>query len=440
MYVPSASGRQRQQRRGRRAAEAGRQRRRRVGEAELLPLAGLRVERRQLLPVELAVGLAERVERLAVAVEEGVAVGQQVHARVQRQVVVGAGREDVPLARRRVVLLDRLDVGARVLRMVGVDRLDQLADAGEVQVGAVALLEQRRVPAAAARVARLGEGVGLRVVDARRLEARELDRAEGDAVDARVQRVVRAALDQDAPVGQERLVRAEQRAVVVGLGGLAAGDQRLARVAVRVGAAVEGLRRRPGEVRVVLAQVEHAGGVVGEGLAALGDDGEAVVLRALQRVPVDDLAVGERRQRARGRLADEALADVRVRRRALDALLVGRLAVDGRLRARRAELAVGRGPALGRADLRRQHLDLDEVGRRLDLVEAEPVRRFVRRGPERAGQAADRQHRSHRSACTRHLASPAFGGTPLTRRQPLLPVQVPVIRITTTLPTRPLDP
>ena len=112
-----------------------------------------------------------------------------------------------------------------------------------------------------------------------------------------------------------------------------------------------GNRRLHPARRVVLPEREHAALVVGRDVSELGDQRYLDVLGALERVPVQEAVVGERHQRARGRLAAGlALAVV-------EAALARPDSEQRRLVERVAELAartLGRGPGALRARGRRE--------------------------------------------------------------------------------------
>jgi hypothetical protein len=197
-----------------------------------------------------------------------------------------------------------------------------------------------------------------------RSAALELDDAEPGVADLGVLVVGGAAGGEHAPVRQEGVVGAEQRAVARRLVVLAR-DQRLPLVAVRVGAAVG--RRRHAPLERAARDVEQPALVAPRHAAVLRDQRELDALGALERVPVHDPAVRQHAHAAGGRLADRdaVLVD--------DAALLRRHTADRGLRERLAEAAglrrVARGGQSGQRIAQRHLAVVCRGGRRGDQAE-----------------------------------------------------------------------
>src|SRR5581483_6675511 len=144
--------------------------------------------------------LTAGVDHLTGGVVVDVAVGQHVDPGEQRQRLLGGGPVVGPPAGGRVVGLGGAVVAARLVGVVGVDRLDHLADAADDEQLAAGQRDDRRVPAAVVHLGGLVPGVGGVVVDPGVGQALELDQAVVGPGDGRLLVVVGAAGGQHGAV------------------------------------------------------------------------------------------------------------------------------------------------------------------------------------------------------------------------------------------------
>ena len=154
------------------------------------------------------------------------------------------------------------DVASAIQRLVRIDGLQKLGDAARHKDVAIAQSDQRRVPAAVGHITALAPGVGCLIENPGILDALQFRDTQGEAVNAGLRVIVRAADGHDIAICKADNIRAEQGTVVfagvicsinqaVEFGAV---EQGFAVIAVRVGT---GIQRRGFEPRRVVVFIQR---------------------------------------------------------------------------------------------------------------------------------------------------------------------------------------